>query len=94
MEGALPDDPNVAVPPSFEPTMLDILVVEALLLKHSKLPIELIDVIIEQAEYWPHSTAFADFQGSGSEVFTIAGGRRQNENRFLVCVSRSYTACL
>ncbi|KAK4144991.1 uncharacterized protein C8A04DRAFT_10967 [Dichotomopilus funicola] len=46
----------------FEPTVADVLVVKAMLAKallatSSRLPPEIVDVIVDLAEYWPHTTA-------------------------------------
>jgi hypothetical protein len=42
-----------------EPTIADVLVVKAMLTKGLSLPIEIIDTIVDLAEYWPHTTAKA-----------------------------------
>ncbi|KAH8819041.1 hypothetical protein F5884DRAFT_759280 [Xylogone sp. PMI_703] len=45
-----------APPPTYEPTVSDVLMVKRLILHVSELPLELVDLIIDYAEYWPHTT--------------------------------------
>ena len=40
-----------------EPTIADVLVVKAMLTKGLSLPVEIIETIVDFAEYWPHTTA-------------------------------------
>lgn len=42
------------------PLLQDVLTVKGILLESYKLPIEIIDTIIDFAEYWPHTTVVAD----------------------------------
>lgn len=65
-----------------EPSVLDVLVVRAMLNKACSLPPELLDTILDQAEYWPHSTT----EWTGGPL-TIYGGRTDRENVFLVCAT-------
>lgn len=70
----------------YEPSILDVLVVKAMLNKAVALPPELLNTILDQAEYWPHSTA--EWSGGPLSIF---GGRRDREDVFLV---RNLTARL
>lgn len=63
----------------YEPTVSDVLEVRCMLSKAQKLPLELVNIIFDMAEYWPHATVEDAFRG-----FHIYGGRPDRENRFLV----------
>jgi hypothetical protein len=67
------------VEPPYEPTVVDVLVVKAMLNKAFALPPELLNTILDQAEYWPHSTS----EWSGGPL-SIYGGRPSREDVFLV----------
>jgi hypothetical protein len=41
---------------AFEPTILDVLVVKAMLNRAFALPVELTNSVLDMAEYWPHSS--------------------------------------
>jgi hypothetical protein len=62
----------------YEPSILDVLVVKAMLNKALALPPELLNTIIDLAEYWPHSST--ELSG-GLPIF---GGRGGREDVFLV----------
>ncbi|KAL7906530.1 hypothetical protein GGI35DRAFT_458348 [Trichoderma velutinum] len=66
---------------SYEPSIVDIAVVKAMLYRAKKLPPDLIDAILDMAEYWIHSTTHLD------DRISIMGGSEARENRFLL---RSY----
>lgn len=66
-----------------EPTIADVLVVKAMLIKALNLPAELVDAIVDLAEYWPHTTTEASFDG-GVPVARGGGDRHGKENVFLV----------
>ena len=81
MEGHAPNpvgSGNDVVEP-FEPGILDVLVVKAMLNKAFALPPELLDTIFDLADYWPHSST----QWSGGPL-QIYGGRADREDVFLV----------
>jgi hypothetical protein len=63
----------------YEPSITDVLVVKAMLNKALSLPPELLNTILDLAEYWPHSTS----EWSGGPL-SIYGGRRGREDVFLV----------
>lgn len=63
----------------YEPSIIDVLIVKAMLNKALALPPELLNTIFDLAEYWPHSTT----EWSGGPL-SIYGGRRDREDVFLV----------
>jgi len=76
--------PEVASASRYLPTIKDVLVVKAMLLKGKRLPIEMVDLVLDHAEYWPHTTAFVEPRPGGNGLLSIYGGQHDNENRFLV----------
>lgn len=64
-----------------EPSAADAVVVRLMLLKGKQLPIELVDVILDQAEYWPHESA------STSQSQIIPGGNPAIESALLVSLT-------
>ena len=75
---APPEDP--AENPLHEPSVADVLVVKAMLIKALSLPPEIVDYLIDLAEYWPHTTAGISFESPT----TVARGASPMENAFLV----------
>ncbi|KAK0730317.1 hypothetical protein B0H67DRAFT_477457 [Lasiosphaeris hirsuta] len=65
---------------TYEPSILDVLVVKAMLNKSLLLPPEIIDNIVDQAEYWPHTTT--EFTSNGD--YSIRGGYHGPENELLL----------
>jgi len=63
------------------PSVMDVLTVKAMLFKCLELPPELIDVIIDYAEYWPHTTAYTNFKGESRAIY---GSRGTGEDVLLV----------
>ena len=61
----------------YEPSLVDIALVKAMLIRAKKLPPDLVDTILDMAEYWAHSTTRLD------ERIGILGGNEERENRFL-----------
>jgi hypothetical protein len=76
----------------YEPTVADVLVTKAMLTKALTLPPEIVDTIVDLAEYWPHTT---------TEINSTVVARGNNQMRtaphaedlFLVCLSRFYLPC-
>ncbi len=66
------------------PTILDVLVVKAMLAKALRLPAEIVDSILDQAEYWPHTSVEVDYTKSWGSAQAVRGGPRTQENLFLV----------
>jgi hypothetical protein len=85
LKGTQPTD-NTTAPDTegsaHEPTIADVLVVKAMLAKGLSLPAEIIDTIVDFAEYWPHTTAEASFE-SGVPV-ARGSSQRAKEDVFLV----------
>ncbi|SPO00196.1 uncharacterized protein DNG_03045 [Cephalotrichum gorgonifer] len=64
--GAVNQTESTAAPATpFEPSPLDVLVVKTMLAKSGPLPFELVNRIIEWAEYWPCSHSFISYQSPG-----------------------------
>ncbi|KAL2150194.1 hypothetical protein VTH82DRAFT_7870 [Thermothelomyces myriococcoides] len=64
----------------FEPTVADVLVTKAMLRKAFDLPQEIVDSIIDYAEYWPHTTTQVDYPNDS----LVARGSSGPENIFLI----------
>ncbi|OIW30839.1 hypothetical protein CONLIGDRAFT_630748 [Coniochaeta ligniaria NRRL 30616] len=62
-----------------EPSILDVLVIKAMLNKALALPPELLNTILDLAEYWPHTTT--EWSGGPLSIF---GGGRGREDVFLL----------
>lgn len=81
-----PDYGRQAPPGSgkYKPTPMDVVVVRVMLEKVAHLPPEIIDIVLDHAEYWPHSTALF-FQPSRNpvRVFRVNGGTEE-ENKLMV----------
>lgn len=72
----------------YEPTVLDVLVVRAMINKAFGLAPELVDAIIDAAEYWPHSTVVGDYrQLQGGMKAAVGSSSRGSKNLFLVSLS-------
>ncbi|TPX11102.1 uncharacterized protein E0L32_007963 [Thyridium curvatum] len=67
-----------------EPSAMDVLIVKAMLQKGLKLPAEIVDSLLDHAEYWLHTTAVADFSQEYGDAVRVLGGRSTGENKFLV----------
>jgi hypothetical protein len=61
----------------YSPSVSDVLDVKSYLFKRFDLPIELIDTIIDTAEYWPHTSTITDHS-------TMIRAQRDRENQFIV----------
>jgi hypothetical protein len=64
----------------YKPSIRDVLAVKEALHKKSTLPYELVDAIVDMAEYWPHTSTFT------SHPITIQAGRG-DEDKFIVSLS-------
>ncbi|KAK4236019.1 hypothetical protein C8A03DRAFT_17285 [Achaetomium macrosporum] len=64
-----------------EPSIADVLVVKAMLNKALNLPPEIVNAIIDFAEYWPHSSTEVSFADSR---VAARGGRQGDEDHFLL----------
>lgn len=89
-QAAQADSDSNEANPHLGPSVLDVLVTKALLHKGCNFPIELVDVIIEHAEYWPHTTVSADFSDRDGTDSLPVYGSGANNNEFLVRLSHSF----
>jgi hypothetical protein len=64
----------------YEPSITDVLIVKSILNKGLNLPMEIVDALIDFAEYWAHSSTEVSF----AESRVIARGGYPDENSFLV----------
>lgn len=73
----------------YEPSIADVLVVKAMLTKGicKSLPRELVDLVLDYAEYWPHMTVHESFNNQ-----CVARGRSNRENRLIVGPLYLYTS--
>jgi hypothetical protein len=72
--------------PAYQPSIADVLVTKAMLTKSLSVPPEIIDTIVDLAEYWPHTTTEAIFgedyvAARGNNIYMQGSGQ---ENGFLV----------
>lgn len=69
----------------YEPSPVDVFIVREMLANFTKLPVDVVEVILDMAEYWPHSEAKVEV-GNGIEWGGVAwgGGGQQHEDTFLV----------
>ncbi|KAH8885622.1 hypothetical protein GQ53DRAFT_750972 [Thozetella sp. PMI_491] len=73
----------------FEPTVADVMVVKAMVSKALNLPNEIVDTIVDLAEYWPHTTVEAEHTaepGNHNQSWwkAIRGGQPTREDQFLI----------
>lgn len=61
----------------YSPTVKDVMTVKGYLFEEFGLPIELIDAMVEYAEYWPHTTTITN-------TSTIIRAQRDCENKLIV----------
>lgn len=69
----------VCEPSRYNPSVKDVMSVKGYLFETFNIPIELIDKMIDYAEYWPHTTTCTDTP-------TIIRAQRDNENKLVVGV--------
>lgn len=73
--------------PPYQPTPVDIQVAWKMVTAATKFPSDIVDDILDHAEYWAHSSNYIDFQEEHQAQLRIAGTSKM-ENRFLVSSSR------
>lgn len=66
----------------YDPSPTDVAVVRIMLAKATRLPVDIIDGIFEQAEYWVHASTVADYSDN---PLTVRNGNEQD--KFLVSYS-------
>lgn len=79
MPGSFPESVNVPAP--YQPSVLDVVVAKAMMVKALTLPLELVDRIMDLAEYWPHTSARLDY---GAKPRAVARGSSSLEDAFLL----------
>ncbi|KAI1080092.1 hypothetical protein F5B20DRAFT_540748 [Whalleya microplaca] len=83
----LGDEPSTSSGPSltntYEATAQDVLEAKAVVAQASNLPPEIVDMIMDRAEYWATSAAAIDYSNTRAKLFTVRGGRA-HENQFLL----------
>ncbi|KAK4171605.1 hypothetical protein QBC36DRAFT_91426 [Triangularia setosa] len=65
----------------YKPSITDVIVVKAMLVKGLRIPVEIVDSIVELAEYWPHVTAEVIWGDKDSNQVYSGPDR---ENQFLL----------
>ncbi|KAL8396350.1 hypothetical protein RB596_009958 [Gaeumannomyces avenae] len=79
MPGSFPESVTVSAP--HQPSVLDVVVAKAMMMKALTLPLELVNRIMDFAEYWPHTSAQLDY---GAAPRAIARGNSPQEDVFLL----------
>ncbi|KAK8132681.1 hypothetical protein PG999_000854 [Apiospora kogelbergensis] len=70
-------------PIEYEASPTDIFTVKKLLMAAGSLPLELADMIVDQAEYWPCSTVAVDYSNVPRRLLGIRGGHN-DQDKFLL----------
>lgn len=76
--------PSSSTESQYSPSVQDVLNVKQMFIDELELPLELIDSVIDFAEYWPHSSSFIR-PSANSPV--IIRGQSGHEDQLLVCCS-------
>ena len=66
----------------FHPAPVDVAIVKAMLHKAARLPPELLDMLLDHAEYWPRSRTIVNYEAS--RVVNVYGQTQQRENILVV----------
>ena len=72
---------------SYKPSVVDVLVVKVMLNRALKFPPEIVDIVIDVAEYWPHYTVEVKWGDNTPEVVRGRSGFTRDdgpEDKFLV----------
>ncbi|EJT71099.1 hypothetical protein GGTG_12120 [Gaeumannomyces tritici R3-111a-1] len=83
MPGSFPESVTVSAP--HRPSVLDVVVAKAMMVKALTLPLELVNRIMDFAEYWPHTSAQLDY---GAAPRAVARGSSPQEDVFLASKTR------
>ena len=73
--------PNMNRSDGYQPSISEVFIVKEALHNKSRLPYELVDLIVDLAEYWPHTTTVT------SQPLVITAGRHREEERLVVSLS-------
>jgi hypothetical protein len=79
-----PDRTHIPEPSHHQPSVGDVLKVKEYLLEGFDVPLELIDNIIDFAEYWPHTTSITTPIGDDEPPVIVRSGDAR-ENILIVC---------
>ncbi|KAK7433327.1 hypothetical protein QQZ08_000266 [Neonectria magnoliae] len=71
---------------TYKPTPIDVVVVRVMLTRGIKLPPDVVDMVFDHAEYWPHSSNEIDFMAEHHDRLRVQG-TSPNHDKFLL---RSY----
>lgn len=71
----------------YEPTAMEVIFVRAMLEKALQLPSEIINNIIDYAEYWPHTSTVVDYSNWPGQQRVVHAGEPSTENVFLVSLN-------
>jgi hypothetical protein len=72
----------------YKPTIQDVLSVKEDLIKAFHLPAELVDDVVDYAEYWPHTTTT---RVGGEVTITTFRSHDRNQNQLLVSIIYPFT---
>ncbi len=76
-------DPEKSPSVPYEPLVIDIIVVRTMLVRRLRLPLDIIESILDYGEYWAHSTNSIDYMEEHKSPLRIMGSS-QSEDKFLV----------
>ncbi|KAK0632180.1 hypothetical protein B0T14DRAFT_444779 [Immersiella caudata] len=66
---------------SYQPSIADVLVIKSMLTKGLHLPLELVESIVDQAEYWPRTTTEVDYKNhSDHGLYTVGFSQVANDS--------------
>ncbi|EAA34853.2 hypothetical protein GE21DRAFT_2199 [Neurospora crassa] len=77
------DDIDRSVNP-YQPTATEVILVRAMLEKALRLPPEIINGILDHAEYWPHTSTVIDYSNWPQGQRVVNAGDGNSENAFLL----------
>lgn len=70
----------------YEPSPVDVFIVREMLVNFTKLPVEVVEAILDMAEYWPHSEASVAVGSGIEDENVVSGGGYRTEDIFLVSI--------
>lgn len=68
----------------YQPTAMEVIFVRAMLERALQLPPEIINSVIDHAEYWPHASTLIDYSSWPQTERVVHAGDPNSENVFLV----------
>jgi hypothetical protein len=80
MPETTPDQPpRLSSPVGYEPSPMDIVIIHEMLARLLKLPPDIVQGILDHAEYWAHSSNEIDFEQEQRAPLRVSGRTRQEE---------------